>query len=512
MALISIIDDFSPLDDARLLARAEQLKPALFFQNCEPTGVFRPGIPGVLRPDQLPELALGKGESLCLDFGEHRVGSVTLELDCTGSHQDAPVFLCLRFAETLPELEEDPQSYDGWLSRSWIQEETVHVDLLPHRLALSRRYAFRYLRITVLDTSPKYKLVLRSACCRAQSAADWSRVQPRETGDPVLDRICAVSLKTLAECMQEEFEDGPKRDRRLWMGDLRLQALCNAVSFRNFDLVKRCLYLFAGSRFPDGRISANVFSQPKPAADDTFLFDYALMFPVALEEYLADTEDQEALEDLYEIAMEQIDYALSQVDEQGFLSPQAVKDCFIDWCDELDRAACAMGVVCFSLPYAAALAERRGDTARRDALNRRCAELRTAAQAHFWDENRGCFLSNGQLSCATQVWMTLGQVGSAQQRRSAMETAAALTDGPRMNSPYMHHYYVTALLEAGLRESAEEHLKEYWGSMLDAGADTFWECWDPEHPERSPYGGSVVNSFCHAWSCTPAYIVEKLLR
>ena len=35
--------------------------------------------------------------------------------------------------------------------------------------------------------------------------------------------------------------------------------------------------------------------------------------------------------------------------------------------------------------------------------------------------------------------------------------------------------------------------------------------WDPEHPERSPYGGSVVNSFCHAWSCTPAYIIEKYL-
>ena len=27
--------------------------------------------------------------------------------------------------------------------------------------------------------------------------------------------------------MQDVFEDGPKRDRRLWLGDLRLEALAN---------------------------------------------------------------------------------------------------------------------------------------------------------------------------------------------------------------------------------------------------------------------------------------------
>ena len=31
----------------------------------------------------------------------------------------------------------------------------------------------------------------------------------------------------------------------------------------------------------------------------------------------------------------------------------------------------------------------------------------------------------------------------------------------------------------------------------------------PENPEESPYGGLVVHSFCHAWSCTPAYFYRK---
>ncbi len=76
--------------------------------------------------------------------------------------------------------------------------------------------------------------------------------------------------------MQEVFEDGPKRDRRLWLGDLRLQAQVNDVTFGHHDLVRRCLYLFAAHTREDGMVSANVFVQPEVRADDTFLFDYSL--------------------------------------------------------------------------------------------------------------------------------------------------------------------------------------------------------------------------------------------
>ena len=129
----------------------------------------------------------------------------------------------------------------------------------------------------------------------------------------------------------------------------------------------------------------------------------------------------------------------------------------------------------------------------------------------FWDEERQCFVSNGQVSAASQVWMVLADVCSPEQAKAAMGKALALEEGPRMSTPYMHHYYVMALLRVGLRREAEAHLRRYWGGMLDAGADTFWEYWEPEKPGSSPYGGLIVNSFCHAWSCTPACIIEKHL-
>lgn len=82
--------------------------------------------------------------------------------------------------------------------------------------------------------------------------------------------------------MQSVFEDGPKRDRRLWLGDLRLQALANYETFHNMDLVKRCLYLFAGQTKDNGQVSACLFTEPKFIVDDTFLLDYSMFFGATL--------------------------------------------------------------------------------------------------------------------------------------------------------------------------------------------------------------------------------------
>ena len=52
--------------------------------------------------------------------------------------------------------------------------------------------------------------------------------------------------------MQTVYEDGPKRDRRLWIGDLYLEALANAHTFKNHELTKHCLYLLAAFANDEG--------------------------------------------------------------------------------------------------------------------------------------------------------------------------------------------------------------------------------------------------------------------
>lgn len=167
----------------------------------------------------------------------------------------------LRGVSRMDSLDIILEQYPGQLSAAEKEAlaEQLHIDVLPAILEQPRRYAFRYLQLEVLDASCKYCLRLEDAFCTAVTSAEDAALKPF-AGTPRQEKLDKVACHTLRECMQEVFEDGPKRDRRLWMGDLRLQSLANYETFQNNDLVKRCLYLFAGTTLPEGKIGACLFS------------------------------------------------------------------------------------------------------------------------------------------------------------------------------------------------------------------------------------------------------------
>lgn len=200
------------MDNRQLfLEKAEALKPSLYVETVRPTS-------------GLPDTALSEGDSVVLDFGNHFVGRLSLKLGYLGSHPDAPAWLRFKFCENARELDETLEGYRSWISKGWVQTEEAHVDVLPATLSLPRRYAFRYVRIDVLALSSKYRLTLEDARAETTTSADDDAVAAYE-GDARDAAIDRVALRTLRSCMQSVFEDGPKRDRRLWLGDLRLQAL-----------------------------------------------------------------------------------------------------------------------------------------------------------------------------------------------------------------------------------------------------------------------------------------------
>ncbi len=503
---------FIPKNDASLLRKAQALKPVLFHETVRPCRIFRLTENGCPDPDAAlpagsPAIPLKAGEGLCFDFGNHHVGHIKIRFGSTGSHPDAPALIKLRFAERQEELMEDTAGYNGWISKSWIQEETVHVDLIPGTEVLKRRYAFRYVAVSVEAVSKKYDLVIEEVECDSITSAEDGRLPVYAPADPQLREIYRICLRTLRGCMQDVFEDGPKRDRRLWMGDLRLQALANYAAFRNNDLVKRCLYLFAGSRQPDGKLSACVFHEPVPEADDTCMFDYMLLFVPALYEYWKETGDREALEDLYETAQLQIDLAAAFLREDGTVCTERTPHVFIDWVEGLKKEAAALAVLIYCMRYAAALAAETGNLERESLLRKKIEILKQAALRTYYDPERKCFTDDGQAALALQVWMVLAEVISGGEAAALLARREAFERECAMMTPYMHHYYVMALLSCGMREAALAHIRSYWGSMAAAGADTCPEIWVQDDPDASPYKGKAVNSYCHAWSCTPAMLL-----
>ena len=65
------------------------------------------------------------------------------------------------------------------------------------------------------------------------------------------------------------------------------------------------------------------------------------------------------------------------------------------------------------------------------------------------------------------------------------------------------------MTELQMFDEAAAYIKNYWGGMVKLGADTFYEVYVPGDPDFSPYGDRMINSMCHAWSCTPSYFIRK---
>ena len=455
---------------------------------------------------------LGKDGMVEIDFGRHMVGYLHLKLGYINSHPDAPVWLKIYFAESKKELEEKVENYDGWICSGWVQQEQIHVDVIPAEIELPRRYAFRYVKIEVLDISSKFELTIDDAYVEAVSSADETTLIPKESTDKELVAIDRIACNTLHDCMQQVFEDGPKRDRRLWIGDLRLQALANYETYRMNDMVKGCLYLFAALPMENGQVGACVFMEPEPEVDDTCMFDYSLLFIPTLWDYYQETGDRQALEELWLTVKQQLKLAEERVDEDGIVADSDVLGwCFLDWSLELNKQAGAQGVLLYALKAAIRIAGELKEDREAEMMQKKYDLYCGAAKKYFWDEKQKLFVSgkDRQVSYASQVWLILGGAANQKEGINILHRVAQHQNAVRIVTPYMYHYYIEAFLQCGEKEEALQIMKTYWGGMAKQGADTFWELYDPKNPEASPYGGTIVNSYCHAWSCAPAYFLRR---
>ena len=451
---------------------------------------------------------------IILDLGDHYTGYLTLKVNHTGMPADAPVRLKLTFAELPAEVMTPFDPYKCGLSRAWLQDEVVTIMRLPEEVRIPRRLACRYVKIEVLAQS-YFDFVIEDFSFDAVTSATGEPMELSAECDPMIRRINEVGLKTLAECMQTVYEDGPKRDQRLWIGDLYLEALANAYSYRNHTLTKRCLYLLAALADEDGYLHATVYEYPTPMPQiNQHVHDYSLLYGVALLEYLKETGDRQTAEDLWSVVEYQVEFARTYLKDGIYdVNKQPAWWLVFDWKDDLNRATPMQGLMTFCIAKSLELAEMLGyeDRAAVKEWSKVLDQMRRASKSKLYDKQRGVMLSGeqGQVSYLSQAWMTLSDTFSRKEAQRAMRYVLENEDTCYPGSPYAYHYIIEALLHCGMETEARELMVKYWGGMIQKGADTFWEVYDPKDDKRSPYGAHVVNSACHAWSCTPVYFINK---
>jgi hypothetical protein len=240
------------------------------------------------------------------------------------------------------------------------------------------------------------------------------------------------------------------------------------------------------------------------------LLPYSLLFNSTLLEYLKDTKDYETANDLWCVAVRQIEDSFSFINKDYLYDPELRSSwIFFDWRDGLDVTAPMQAALIFALNQTYELAQMLGkeeDVKEWKSLEK---NLVKAARKHMYDKRNGVILSgeDRQLSVMSQAWMIKAGVLNQAEGQKAITTALNDDSTVMPGTPYATHYLIDAMLQCGMNEAAKDYLVEYWGGMVNKGADTFWEAYDPENDFISPYNFHPLNSYCHAWSCTPVYFI-----
>ncbi len=500
------------------LQLAESYTPKLIETKCSPKQLVEivaddNGYQGlasiaVNNPGQLSQQPIKKDKAIIIDFGKHVTGYLSLYIRPSKAAH-APLKLKFTFGEMPVEMSVPFDSYKGDLASSWLQEGTLIIDDLPDTVKLERRYSFRYLKIEHISSPSDLEYFIDDIYCTAVSSAGEDQYGSEMDEEP--DEMLNVSMNTLSECMQTVFEDGPKRDRRIWIGDFKLEALANYYSFRNLDLVKRGLFLFAATADTSGLVYGTLFERPYPHPEKHFPIDYCLLYNTIVNDYLVHTRDTQTVRKLWPVVKEQINIISDYIDEKGEFHPASNWWYFIDWNPKLDKRISLHGAILYSLNKSWELAQSLGKEDEFPRLPEVISSMKHYARSNYYNKEKGLYvgLDSQQVSVASQVWMILAEVNTQKESRKILKRLMAYDEKVMPVSPYMYHYFVEALFCSKLNSHAQTIINDYWGAMVKKGADTFWEVYDPNNEHLSPYGSTIMNSYCHAWSCTPVYFLRK---
>jgi len=146
-------------------------------------------------------------------------------------------------------------------------------------------------------------------------------------------------------------------------------------------------------------------------------------------------------------------------------------------------------------------------------------ELKSKIVEAFWNSNLGGFVTTRiDGKCSTQItkhaniFAILFGLCNVSQLESIKKNVLLNDNIQKIKTPYFRFYELAALCELGEQSIVCKEILDYWGGMLDLGATTFWEEYDPslkgaEH--YAMYGSPFEKSLCHAWGASPIYILGR---
>ncbi|MCQ6562842.1 alpha-L-rhamnosidase-related protein [Paenibacillus mendelii] len=325
--------------------------------------------------------------------------------------------------------------------------------------------------------------------------------------DERINQIWDVSVYTLHLNTREFMYDGMKRDRWVWSGDAYQSFLMNNYVFFDQDVTKRTLIALRGK-------------DPVQLHLNTIM-DYTFYWFIAYYDYFMATGDLSFVEASYPKMLSLMDFCLNRRNGEGFMEGHPEDWVFIDWADMDNRGEVAAEqlLFCRSLETMAIVAKELGDLENGERFHRLATELRTRIFELFWDEDQGGLIHgrlDGQLNKRILKYPNMFALRldylNDDQKQLVRENVMLNASVQKIKTPYMRFYELEAMCEIGELDYVLREMRDYWGGMLDLGATTFWEEYDPALPieeQYHMYGDKYRKSLCHAWGAAPIYLLGK---
>ncbi|MGB3007780.1 MAG: alpha-L-rhamnosidase C-terminal domain-containing protein [Chitinophagaceae bacterium] len=326
--------------------------------------------------------------------------------------------------------------------------------------------------------------------------------------DAEINKIYDVAKYTFELNTREFFIDGIKRDRWIWSGDAYQSYLMNYYLCFDNETVKRTTYALRGKDPVTGHINT--------------IMDYTFFWFLGIYDYYLYTGDMNFIAQNYDRMKTLMDYVLARRNKDGLMEWMTGDWIFIDWAAGLSKK----GEVSFeqllfarSLETIALCANVADDKDAATQYNTLAADIRKKLFDIYWNDEKQALVhsrvdgkqTENVTRYANMFGIFFNYFTEAQMQQ--VKKSVLLNDNiQKITTPYMRFYELEALCAMGEQDYVLKEMKDYWGGMLNLGATSFWEEYNPSQSgaeHLAMYGRKFGKSLCHAWGASPIYLLGK---
>ena len=251
------------------------------------------------------------------------------------------------------------------------------------------------------------------------------------------------------------------------------------------------------------------------------IMDYSFYWFLGIYDYYLYTGDKTFIENYYPRMVTLMDYCLNRRNKDGMMVGLPGDWVYIDWAPMDNKGEVSFEQLLFtkSLETMAICANLMEDQSASAKYGKLAADLKAQLIPAFWSDEKHAFVHSrvdGKQSEVvtryTNMFAIFFDYIDKQKQEDVKEHVLLNDSVQKITTPYMRFYELEALCALDDQDYVRREIKDYWGGMLDQGATSFWEKYDPSEKgvaQYAMYGRPFGKSLCHAWGASPIYLLGK---